>query len=136
MSDSKSADNQHGGKPALRGDLTQGPILRTLIAFTIPTLAANVLQTLGGTVNTIWVGQLLGEKAVAATATANMVMFLAFAAVIAAQQMIALPAMPATHPTTAVNYHHPLPMRMMAGFSNAYGCGVIAIIVMSCLSGP
>lgn len=81
MSDSKSADNQHGGKPALRGDLTQGPILRTLIAFTIPTLAANVLQTLGGTVNTIWVGQLLGEKAVAATATANMVMFLAFAAV-------------------------------------------------------
>ena len=64
---------------ALRGDLTQGPILRTLITFSIPTLFANLLQTLGGTINTIWVGQLLGEGALAATANANIVIFLAFA---------------------------------------------------------
>jgi len=62
-----------------RGDLTQGPILRTLITFSIPTLLSNVLQTLGGTVNTIWVGQLLGAGALAATINANMVMFLVFA---------------------------------------------------------
>jgi putative MATE family efflux protein len=37
-----------------------------------------VLQTLGGTVNTIWVGQLLGDKALAATINANLVMFLVF----------------------------------------------------------
>jgi len=63
------------------GDLTEGPILRTLILFSIPTLFSNVLQTLGGTINTIWVGQLLGEGALAATANANMIVFLAFAAV-------------------------------------------------------
>ena len=62
-------------------DLTQGPILRTLIAFSVPTLFSNMLQTLGMTVNTIWVGQLLGEGALAATANANMVIFLAFATV-------------------------------------------------------
>jgi putative MATE family efflux protein len=64
-----------------RGDLTQGPILRTLIVFSIPTLFANVLQTMGQTINTIWVGQLLGQEALAATVNANMVVFLAFAVV-------------------------------------------------------
>lgn len=61
-----------------RGDLTEGPILRTLVAFSIPTMFANLLQTLGGTINTIWVGQLLGEGALAATANGNIVVFLAF----------------------------------------------------------
>ncbi len=65
--------------PAMKGDLTQGPILRTLLAFSLPTLFSNVLQTLGGTINTIWVGQLLGEGALAATANANMVMIMVFA---------------------------------------------------------
>ncbi len=62
-------------------DLTQGPILRTLILFSIPTMLSNVLQTLGQTINTIWVGQLLGEEAVAATVNANLVMFLVFSTV-------------------------------------------------------
>ncbi len=66
-------------QPAMRGDLTQGPILRTLVIFSIPTLFANLLQMLGGTINTIWVGQLLGEAALAATANANIVLFLGFA---------------------------------------------------------
>lgn len=66
---------------AQRGNLTSGPIMRTLIAFSIPTMLSNVLQTMGQTINTIWVGQLLGEGALAATANANMVIFLAFAAV-------------------------------------------------------
>jgi MATE family, multidrug efflux pump len=64
-----------------RGDLTQGPILRTLIVFSVPTLFANVLQTMGQTINSIWVGQLLGQEALAATVNANMIVFLAFAAV-------------------------------------------------------
>lgn len=67
--------------PAARGNLTQGPILRTLILFSIPTMLANVLQTLGQTINTIWVGQLLGEAALAATINANLVMFLVFSTV-------------------------------------------------------
>lgn len=60
----------------LRGDLTQGPITRTLLMFSLPAMLANVLQSLSGTVNSIWVGRLIGEEALAATANANIVMFL------------------------------------------------------------
>lgn len=57
-------------------DLTEGPILKTLLLFSIPTLGSNLLQSLNGTVNAIWVGQLLGEEALAATANANIILFL------------------------------------------------------------
>ena len=63
----------------LKGDLTQGPILKTLVAFSIPLLIGNVVQTLNGSINTVWVGRLLGEEALAATTNANGVMFLLFA---------------------------------------------------------
>jgi putative MATE family efflux protein len=63
-----------------RMDLTQGPIAKTLILFALPTLASNILQTLSGSVNSIWVGQFLGEGALAATANANIIMFLMFGA--------------------------------------------------------
>ena len=66
---------------ARKGDLTQGPILRTLLLFSVPMLASNVLQTLNGSINSIWVGRLIGESALAATANANIIMFLLFAAV-------------------------------------------------------
>src|SRR4051794_10341886 len=59
-----------------RGDLTQGPIAKTLLAFALPTLASSILQSLNGTVNAIWVGRFLGESSLAATSNANMVMFL------------------------------------------------------------
>src|SRR3954451_23216747 len=62
--------------PRGRGDLTQGPIGRTLLAFALPTLASSILQSLNGTINAIWVGRFLGENALAATSNANMVMFL------------------------------------------------------------
>lgn len=62
-------------------DLTTGPIGSTLLLFALPTLGANILQTLNGSINTIWVGRFLGEGAVAATANANTIMFLMFAAV-------------------------------------------------------
>jgi len=60
----------------MRGDLTEGPILATLILFSVPTLVSNILQSLNGTVNSVWVGRLIGEEALAATANANIVMFL------------------------------------------------------------
>lgn len=65
--------------PPQRRDLTSGPITRTLILFALPTLGSNVLQSLNGSVNSIWVGHILGEEALAATANANLVMFLMFA---------------------------------------------------------
>lgn len=65
---------------AKRRDLTTGPIGATLLAFSLPTLGSNILQSLNGSVNAIWVGRFLGEDALAATSNANLVMFLMFAA--------------------------------------------------------
>ena len=67
-------------RPGAR-DLTIGPIAPTLLMFALPTLASNILQSLNGSINAIWVGRLLGESALAATANANNIMFLMFAAV-------------------------------------------------------
>ena len=64
-----------------QADLTTGPIARTLLVFALPTLGSNILQSLNGSVNAIWVGNLLGEAALAATANANNIMFLMFSAV-------------------------------------------------------
>lgn len=77
--------NTAAGRPPPRNqtarDLTSGPVAKTLILFSLPTLGSNLLQSLNGSVNSVWVGRLLGEAALAATANANIVMFLTFAAV-------------------------------------------------------
>ena len=78
MSEASTHARPHA--PHARGDLTSGPILPTLLRFATPTLASNVLQSLNGTVNAIWVGRMLGGGALAATANSNVVMFLVFAA--------------------------------------------------------
>ncbi len=67
--------------PPQRRDLTTGPIFPALIAFALPTLASNVLQSMSGSVNSVWVGRFLGEAALAATANSNIIMFLVFSAV-------------------------------------------------------
>lgn len=61
--------------------LTTGSIPKTLFAFTLPILMGNVLQSLNGSVNAIWVGKFLGPAALSATANANTVMFLLLGAV-------------------------------------------------------
>ena len=68
-------------KPAGGRDLTQGPIGRTLFVFALPILAGNVLQSLNGSVNAVWVGRFLGEQALTATANANNIMFFLIGAV-------------------------------------------------------
>jgi MATE family, multidrug efflux pump len=60
-------------------DLTRGPIVRTLVSFALPTLASNVLQSLNGSINAMWVGRLVGKTGLAATANANLLMFVMFA---------------------------------------------------------
>lgn len=62
-------------------DLVNGPIASSLLLFAIPTLASNVLQSLNGSINAIWVGRFLGAQALAATANANITMFLMFSIV-------------------------------------------------------
>jgi putative MATE family efflux protein len=55
--------------------LLTGPIAKTLFFFAMPVLLGNVLQSLNGSVNSIWVGKFLGENALAATSNANIIMF-------------------------------------------------------------
>lgn len=62
-------------------DLTTGPIGKTLLAFALPTLGSSILQSLNGSINAVWIGQFLGERALAATTNANIIMFLLVAAV-------------------------------------------------------
>ncbi|AFC30168.1 multi anti extrusion protein MatE [Paenibacillus mucilaginosus 3016] len=75
-----SVRNNGGGKlmakemPA-KANLTEGPIGRNLLLFALPVLMGNVLQSLNGTINSIWVGNYLGESAFAATSNANNIMF-------------------------------------------------------------
>ena len=56
--------------------LTEGSIAGGLFRFALPILFANMLQSLNGSVNSVWVGRYLGEAALTATSNANMVMFL------------------------------------------------------------
>ncbi|MCK9542179.1 MAG: MATE family efflux transporter [Novosphingobium sp.] len=78
---SEAIQPQEPSVSPLRGDLTQGPILSTLVMFSLPMLATNLLQSLNSSINTIWVGHLIGEGAVAATAIGGMVMFLLYAVI-------------------------------------------------------
>src|ERR1700743_3559384 len=56
--------------------LTEGSISAGMLRFALPILFANILQSLNGSVNSIWVGRFLGEAALTATANSNTVMFL------------------------------------------------------------
>lgn len=57
-------------------DLTEGPIVKTLFLFALPALGSNILQSVNASVNAVWVGQFLGARGLAATANANLVMFM------------------------------------------------------------
>ncbi|UYK79660.1 MATE family efflux transporter [Xanthomonas sacchari] len=59
-------------KPAA---LTEGPIGRQLLLFSLPILAGNIAQSLNGSVNAVWIGRYLGEAALTAAANANSIMF-------------------------------------------------------------
>ncbi|MFI4964205.1 MAG: MATE family efflux transporter [Caulobacterales bacterium] len=82
-----------GGWPGRKGpDLTVGPIGKTLIAFAMPVLGSNILQSLNGSANAIWVSRVLGEAALTATSNANQIFFMmlgaAFGVTMAANIMI------------------------------------------------
>jgi putative MATE family efflux protein len=61
--------------------LTEGAIGKTLLFFALPILAGNVLQSLNGSVNAVWVGHGLGSDALAATSNANTILFFLLGAV-------------------------------------------------------
>lgn len=67
-----SASTTHGGA---RRDLTSGPIGKTLLRFSLPTLGSNILQSLNGSVNAAWIGHFLGPAALSAASNANLILF-------------------------------------------------------------
>jgi putative MATE family efflux protein len=81
------------GGPHMRRDLTEGPIFKTLIMFSLPLLGSNALQSLNLTANQFWVSHLLGVTAISAIGNANVIGMLAqgaiFGATMAANIMIA-----------------------------------------------
>ncbi|MEY4161213.1 MAG: hypothetical protein RLZZ136_1834 [Pseudomonadota bacterium] len=107
----------------IHGDLTKGPILKTLIAFSVPMLIGNLIQTLNGSINAIWVGRLLGENALAATTNANTVMFLMFAMVFGF----------GTATTVRVGQH--FGARKVTEARRTFGCGLGFCVMMSAVIG-
>lgn len=75
-----AADSRRIGPPGMK-DLTTGPIGKTLFLFSLPVLGSNVLHSLNGSANAIWVSHALGEAALAATVNANNIFFLLLGAV-------------------------------------------------------
>lgn len=61
-------------------DLTAGPVAKTLFLFALPSLGVNILQSVNHSVNSVWIGQFLGETALAASANAGLIIFLMFSA--------------------------------------------------------
>ena len=53
--------------------MTEGPILRHLIAFSLPLLFGNVFQMLYNTVDSIVVGNFVGKEALAAVGSTTMI---------------------------------------------------------------
>ncbi|MHA6688940.1 MATE family efflux transporter [Devosia sp. A449] len=51
------------------------PLWQRFVVFLIPLMASNILQALSGTVNSIYIGQMIGVEALAATATFFPIMF-------------------------------------------------------------
>ena len=56
-------------------NLTEGAIAKTLLVFTLPVLAGNILQTMNGSVNAVWIGHYLGKSALTASSNANAILF-------------------------------------------------------------
>lgn len=61
--------------------LTSGSIPRTLFTFALPILLGNVLQSVNGSINAIWIGKFLGGAALTGANNANIVIFLLLGAV-------------------------------------------------------
>lgn len=57
-------------------NLLEGPVSKALLLFAMPTLLSSILQSASGSMDAIWVGQLIGSNALAATANGNILMFL------------------------------------------------------------
>ena len=84
MSDAEFVPERKSGPPHLKRNLTEGPIAKTLILFSLPLLGTNVLQSLNFSANQFWVAHILGVTAITAIGNANVVSMLAQGAIFGA----------------------------------------------------
>ncbi len=56
-------------------EFSSRPLWQRFAIFLVPLMASNILQALSGTINSIYVGQMIGVEALAATATFFPIMF-------------------------------------------------------------
>ena len=61
--------------------LTTGSIPKTLFTFALPILLGNVLQSVNGSINAVWIGKYLGAAALTGANNSNIVIFLLLGAV-------------------------------------------------------
>src|SRR5690606_1609161 len=111
-------------KPSTR-DLTAGAIAPTLLVFALPILAGNVLQSLNGSVNAVWVGRFLGEEALVATANANNIMFFLLASVFAIGRAATILV------AQAIGPRDPVLARRVIGTSAAFFGGLPLLVAAS-----
>ncbi len=62
------------GETAEKGDLTKGPVMRTMLAFAVPMILGNLLQQCYNVADTLIVGRFLGPNALAAVGSAYTLM--------------------------------------------------------------
>lgn len=67
--------------PSATSRFVTAPITPTLLRFSVPLLATNLLHAVSATWSAVWVGQILGANALTAVVTANMIVFMLMGAV-------------------------------------------------------
>ena len=65
-----------------RSLITEQKLWKTFLIFLLPLIATNTLQSLSGTINTVFVGQMMGVNAVAAVAVFFPILFCMMAFII------------------------------------------------------
>src|SRR5690606_8583617 len=111
-------------RPSTRS-LTEGAIAPTLLVFALPILGSNVLQSLNGSVNAVWVGRFLGEEALVATANSNNILFFLLGSVfgigMAATILVA----------QAIGAHDPARARKVIGTSATFFGGLALLVALA-----
>ncbi|HEX7858530.1 MAG TPA: MATE family efflux transporter [Sphingobium sp.] len=103
-------------------NLTEGPIVRTLFLFALPGLGSNILQSLNASINAVWVGQFLGAQGLAATANANLVMFMMLSLVFGFAM------------ATTILIGQNMGRRDVAGMRRAFGTGLTLFLLLGVMS--
>src|SRR5690625_2175602 len=66
----------------LQQDFTQGPILKQLVVSSVPLILANVLHTSYQLIDSLWIGNLIGDDALGSVSISSTIIFIVLAFVL------------------------------------------------------